>query len=992
MLLERLRSRTSAWSLRVYFAFLFALVVVGSVASAAYTDSEAAHDARRAAKSDLVFSATTAAKHLGDHIAQLKTIPAGLAANPQIAQVFTNPEACTLSFQGIGGPDSGHLDVIRPDGSIACSSRPMTAAASETGYQQSSWLGRALAEPQFIAPAVDNVSGRRVLISTSPIPGRKGIVAAFADLGSTVTTLSTLYGGGRRNVFLVTTAGDTRVISRSIDPERWSGKQLAAGRVNPRPGSEWRDLDGVERLYVREPVPNAPWNVYVGVDRSAVFAPVDELRTRQLLITAAGLILLLLALALVYRKVASPIRRLSAAVRTAPDENAPEPVIPSGPTEVRALAEDLNALAASVHAELAERRRAEASARTSEESYRLLFEDNPSPMYVYDLAQTRFIAVNDAALRLYGYTRDAFIGMPVEELIAPEEVPRFRSAVGDLKRGRYHGLSYSGLWQHRRRDGSELDVEITATDHLFDGSPARVVLALDVTERVEAERLLRVSEARYRDLFENASDLIATVDLKGNVTDVNEAFLRSTGYTRAELLGKRLEDLIPADSREALDQARTEKLAGRLDTVYEHELLARDGRRIQMEVASRLIFEDGKPVGTEAICRDISERKLLEEQLRQGQRLEAIGRLAGGVAHDFNNLLTVISGYAEQLLDDRDRASEPELEQIAVAAERATILTRQLLAFSRRQVLRPRVLQLNDVVAGLTPMLSRLIGEDVELVATLAPTLHPVLADPNQLEQVLVNLAVNARDAMPEGGLLTIHTANVMLDDEYVSQHAEAAVGPHIMLSVSDTGIGMDDETLSHIFEPFFTTKPLGIGTGLGLATVYGIVKQSGGSMWVYSEPGQGTTFKALFPRAESEATEEDARAPKPVAETGTETILLAEDEESLRRLTARILEQHGYDVISAETATEAVEIAERNGRKIHLLLTDMVMPELSGIALAERVCELVPEIRVLYMSGYADAVVTRNGALIEGSAFLEKPFGSSELAAKVRETLDAAA
>jgi two-component system, cell cycle sensor histidine kinase and response regulator CckA len=517
-----------------------------------------------------------------------------------------------------------------------------------------------------------------------------------------------------------------------------------------------------------------------------------------------------------------------------------------------------------------------------------------------------------------------------------------------------------------------------------------VVLALDVTERVEAERLLRVSEARYRDLFENASDLIATVDLDGRVTDVNGAFVAATGYSRDELLQLRLENLIPAESRAALEQARTQKLAGASETVYEHELLAKDGTRIQLEVASRLIFEDGRPVGTEAICRDISERKQLEEQLRQAQRLEAVGRLAGGVAHDFNNLLTVISGYAEALLEGRDRAHEPELDQIAAAAERATILTRQLLAFSRRQVLRPRVLQLNDIVAGLTPMLSRLIGEDVELAATLAPSLNTVLADPNQLEQVLVNLAVNARDAMPEGGLLRIQTANVVLDEEYVAQHAEAVVGPHVMLSVSDTGIGMDDETLSHVFEPFFTTKPVGVGTGLGLATVYGIVKQSGGSMWVYSEPGQGTTFKALLPRADSPATVEAARAPTPVAAKGTETILLAEDEESLKRLTARILENHGYEVIAADTATEAVAIAARNGRTIHLLLTDLVMPELSGTALAERVCELVPDVRVLFMSGYADDVVTRNGSLTPGSAFLEKPFSANDLATKVRETLDA--
>ncbi len=984
------RSAT-AWSLRAYFALLFALVVGGSIAGAFYTDREAAHDARGAAKRDLVFSATTAAKQLGDHVVQLKATAAGLAANPQITQVFANPKACTLSFEGFGGPDRGHIDIIRPDGTVACSSRPLAVAATQKGYGTSAWLRRALAESLLIAPAVDDVGGGRVLIATAPIPGRKGFVAVFADLTATVTALSNLYGGDRRHVFLVTTAGDTRVISRSIQPERWSGKHLTYGRVNPQPGSEWRDLDGVPRLYARAPVPHAPWNLYVGVDRSAVLAPVEHLRTRQLVTIAAGLALLLLALAVIYRKVASPIRRLSAAVHRAPAEETPEPVAVSGPKEVRALAEDLNALAASVHAELTERRRAETTARASEDTYRLLFQDNPSPMYVYDLEGGILVAVNDTALALYGYSRDEFVGMSVEDLIAPAELDRLHTTVGHLRAGLRSGLSNSGIWSHRRRDGSELDVEITATDHVFDGRKARVVLAFDVTERVEAERLIRVSEARYRDLFENASDLIATVDLDGRVTDVNEAFLRSTGYSREELLELRLEDLIPVESREALDQARTRKLAGALDSVYEHKLLARDGTHIQMEVASRLIFEDGKPVGTEAICRDISERKELEEQLRQAQRLEAIGRLAGGVAHDFNNLLTVISGYTETLLEGRDRASEPELDQIAAAAERAAILTRQLLAFSRRQVLLPRVLQLNDVVAGLTPMLSRLIGEDVELVATLAPSLDPVLADPNQLEQVLVNLAVNARDAMPNGGLLTIRTENVELDEEYVAQHTDAVVGHHVMLSVSDTGVGMDAETLSHVFEPFFTTKPLGIGTGLGLATAYGIVRQSGGSMWVYSEPGQGATFKALLPRADSPASEETAPAPTPVAASGSETILLAEDEESLRRLSARILEQRGYTVIAAETATEALRIAERNGRTIDLLLTDLVMPELSGTALAERVSQLLPDIRVLFMSGYADDVVSRNGALTPGSAFLEKPFSANDLATKVRETLDAA-
>jgi two-component system cell cycle sensor histidine kinase/response regulator CckA len=747
-------------------------------------------------------------------------------------------------------------------------------------------------------------------------------------------------------------------------------------------GSEWRDLDGVPRYYSNSSVPNVGWNVYVGEDKAAVLASVGRLRTRQLELIGAGLLIFLLVAALIYRNVAAPIRRLSAAVRTARDDDAPEPVSASGPAEVRTLAEDVNALTTSVHTELYER-------RSAEESYRLLFERNPSPMWVFDAETHRFLAVNDVAVAGYGYSRDEFLAMGIEDIRRTDDVGRLNGDIATHES--QSGLRNAGIWRHRRKDGTELDAEITSHDHRFEGRAARVVMALNVTERIEAEHALRRSEARYRDLFENASDLIATVDLEGRVTDVNAAFLRSTGYSREELLELRLEDLIPPESREALDAARTQKLAGALETVYEHEFLARDGTRIQMEVASRLIFEDGKPVGTEAICRDISERKSLEEQLRQAQRLEAIGRLAGGVAHDFNNLLTVISGYTETLLEGRDRASEPELDQIAAAAERATILTRQLLAFSRRQVLLPRVLQLNDVVEGLTPMLSRLIGADVELVATLAPSLDSVLADPNQLEQVLVNLAVNARDAMPQGGRLTINTANVVLDEDHVAQHGDANVGPHVMLSVSDTGVGMDVDTLSHAFEPFFTTKAVGTGTGLGLATVYGIVKQSDGSIWVDSEPGKGTTFHAFLPRAESPATQEATQPQKPVAASGTETILLAEDEESLRRLSARILEQRGYDVIAAESATEAVRLAGETDRTIDLLLTDLVMPELSGTELATRVCKLIPNIRVLFMSGYADDVVARNGALTPGSSFLAKPFSANDLATKVRETLDAA-
>jgi PAS domain S-box-containing protein len=473
--------------------------------------------------------------------------------------------------------------------------------------------------------------------------------------------------------------------------------------------------------------------------------------------------------------------------------------------------------------------------------------------------------VNDTAMRSYGYSQDEFLTMSIDDIRDPGEVERLHAMLP--RHAAERGLSRAGIWQHRRKDGTIFDVEITSHEHHFEGKDARVVLGLDVTERVRAEGDLRDSEARYRDLFENASDLIATVDLEGHLTAANEAFVNTLGYSREELIGRSLTEFVPEHQRVRLSGARDDKLSDRAPaTVYEHDLIAKDGRHVEVEVASRLIERFGVPVGIEAICRDISERKQLEEQLRQAQRLEAVGRLAGGIAHDFNNLLTVISGYAETLLDEVDPRSQADLKQIAVAAERAALLTRQLLAFSRRQVLEPTVFNPNEVVNGIAPMLTRLIGEHIELVAVADPDIALVCADAGQLEQVLVNLAVNARDAMPDGGKLTIQTGNAELDESYAAQHAGSRSGLHAVISVSDTGTGMDAETLAHMFEPFYTTKPVGKGTGLGLATVYGIVRQSGGNVWVYSEVGIGTTFKVYLPAAERHPTGEAALVGKPLS------------------------------------------------------------------------------------------------------------------------------
>ena len=393
-----------------------------------------------------------------------------------------------------------------------------------------------------------------------------------------------------------------------------------------------------------------------------------------------------------------------------------------------------------------------------------------------------------------------------------------------------------------------------------------------------------------------------------------------------------------------------------------------------------------------AVQEDVTERKHLEKQLFQAQKMEAVGRLAGGVAHDFNNLLTAIFGYADLLAEDLapDHAGRGDLNEIRTAATRASALTRQLLAFSRQQVLQPVVLNLNEVVEDLQKMLHRLLGEDVDLHASLAPDLGNVRADPGQMEQVIMNLAVNARDAMPTGGRLTIETMNADLEEDYADAHPPVQPGPYVMLAVSDTGIGMDEATKARVFEPFFTTKEAGKGTGLGLATVYGIVKQSGGFIWLYSEPGQGAAFKIYLPRVDAPA-EPVVKAP-PVGATvaGTETVLIAEDDELLRPLARELLSKLGYKVLEARHAAEALAVASAYAGDIHLLVSDVVMPGGGGFRLAQELLSKRPAMRVLYMSGYTDEAVVRHGLLERGLHYLQKPFTPAVLARRIRDVLNA--
>ena len=382
------------------------------------------------------------------------------------------------------------------------------------------------------------------------------------------------------------------------------------------------------------------------------------------------------------------------------------------------------------------------------------------------------------------------------------------------------------------------------------------------------------------------------------------------------------------------------------------------------------------------------------EQVRLAQRMETIGRLSSGLAHDFNNLLTAILGQCDLLLR-RLPEGEPArkgIEEIRTAGERAAGLTRQLLAYSRRQVLKPRVIDLNASVTSMVPMLRRLIGETIDLNPTLQTDLGRVEADPSQVEQIIMNLVVNARDSMPHGGRVVVETSNADLDETFAKRHVPTRPGSYVMLAVSDTGVGMNKATLARIFEPFFTTKQLGKGTGLGLATVYGIVKQSDGYIWVYSEPGMGSTFKIYLPRVDAEVSLEDARETPPPLPSGSETVLLVEDDRTVRMLAGEMLRMNGYTVLQARDGREALDLVRRHGQPIHLLLTDVVMPEMSGRQLAKWVADIQPGIRVLYMSGYTDGVIAHHGVLDAGVAYLQKPFTADFLARKVREVLDARA
>jgi two-component system cell cycle sensor histidine kinase/response regulator CckA len=651
---------------------------------------------------------------------------------------------------------------------------------------------------------------------------------------------------------------------------------------------------------------------------------------------------------------------------------------------------------ASVIQDITERKRTENALRESEKRYRALFEGSRDAIYI-TVREGEIVDANQSMLDLFGYSREEIIGLNARKTyVHPEDRKKFQQ---EIER---EGFVRDYEIKLRRKDGTEMVCLLTAT--VRQANDGNIVgyqgILRDITEHKQVLNELHTEKQRFQTLSENAPFGMVMIDKDGAFRYINPKF--------RELFGYDLNDV---------PNGKTWFRKAYPDTRYRHDVISAWINDLESsnpgEKRSRtftVTCKDGRekiinfiPVQLDAgenlmACEDITERErteiemaALQEQLRQSQKMEAIGRLAGGIAHDFNNLLTVIRGYSQLLLVEHKEGTslEGNIEQIKQAADRATDLTRQLLAFGRRQLMEMRVLDLNTVLRNLDKMLRRVLGEDVRLVTVLAEDLGRVKTDPGQMEQVVMNLAVNARDAMPSGGRLTIETANVELDEAYARAHISVLPGRYVMLSVSDTGVGMTQEVKERAFEPFFTTKEKGKGTGLGLSTVYGIVKQSGGNIWVYSEPGKGTTFKIYLQRVDEPLEELREKMVGEELPRGKETVLVVEDEEKVRKLIVEILERQGYRVLEASDGDEALLIHEKHDGPIHLILVDVVMPGMSGSELAKRLASLRPDTKILYMSGYTDNAIVHHGVLAQGVNYIQKPFTMEGLTRKVRQVLD---
>lgn len=633
-------------------------------------------------------------------------------------------------------------------------------------------------------------------------------------------------------------------------------------------------------------------------------------------------------------------------------------------------------------------KQAQDALRQSAEKYRLIFEYSPLGLFHFDLSGT-ITACNDNFVKIIGSSRDQLIGLNALHDITDTTI------IAAIETALAGGIGHYEDYYTSVTGGKTTPVKCEFGPILgHDGAiVGGIGLVEDVSERKRAEEELRRSERKHRTILETITDGYHEVDLEGNFTLVNKAFCTILGFAEEELIGTNYRHVMDHDNAKQIVKAYNQVFrTGRPNPGFNYQITRKDGATRDVSVSIVLMEDsDERPCGFRGILRDITDRRLLEEQLRQAAKMEAIGQLAGGIAHDFNNLLTAMIGYCNLLGEQlpSDSPHQEKLGLIARTADRAASLTQQLLAFGRKQVLDMRPLNLNAVAADFERMLSRLIGENIEISKNFDPGIGIVEADPSQIDQILLNLCVNARDAMPRGGRLTLETANVHFDQEFARARPEVVQGDYVMLAVGDTGRGMDNQTVAHIFDPFFTTKEKGVGTGLGLATVYGIVKQHRGHITVYSEPGLGTTFKVYLPRVHMPLRPAEKGAPTGLKPHGNETVLVVEDEQVVRDLACEALAMLGYVPLPAADPAEAIAISDEHQATIDLLLTDVVLPHMDGRSLHTHLSKSRPQLKVLFMSGYTENFIVHHGVLDHGVHFLQKPFSVDRLGYKVRQVLD---
>ncbi len=632
---------------------------------------------------------------------------------------------------------------------------------------------------------------------------------------------------------------------------------------------------------------------------------------------------------------------------------------------------------------LQDRKQTDITLRDNESKYQQLFELAMESVFLIDNEEGRLLEANSFASQMYGYTREEFLSLRNTDLSAePQETRKVTTSTTP------GGVILPLRW-HRRKDGTVFPVEISGRYFTWKGRSVHVAAIRDITERQRAEEQIRHAKEEWESTFDSVPDLICILDEHHVIRRANRVMAARLGLRPQDMVGKTCYSLVHGLSSPPPACPHAQLVRDHLEHTAEiHE--DRLGGDFLVTCAP-LHDKDGRVTGAVHIARDITASKKLEAQFQQAMKMEAVGRLAGGVAHDFNNMLSVILGYTDLALR-RLNPLDPlykDLQEIDKAGRRSADITRQLLTFSRKQIVTPKVIDLNEVIAGQRNMLARLIGEDIDLRFDPAPGLWPVKVDPSQIDQILANLAVNARDAVTGVGAVTIATATVVLDETYTRRNADVIPGEYVMLTFSDTGAGMDAETRERIYEPFFTTKGEGQGTGLGLSTVYGIVTQNAGVIHVYSEPGMGTTFKVYFPRFRGEA-EKTVEQPRELSLAGKETVLIVEDEEQILNLAREILSDYGYQVLTARSPGEACLLVEKHAGEIHLLVTDVIMPGMNGKELQERVTKIKPDIKTMFMSGYTANIMAHRGLIGEDVEFLQKPFSVQALAEKVRRVLNA--